>query len=47
MLAIKADVIRVEYLPKGSSEYNAVEECGRQGKNDLLNSSKKRYSQLL
>jgi len=36
MLAIKADVIRVEYLPKGSSEYNAVEECGRQGKDDLL-----------
>ncbi len=30
------DVIRVEYLPKGSHEYNAVEECGRQGKDDLL-----------
>jgi len=30
------DVIRVEYLPKGSSEYNAVEECWRQGKDDLL-----------
>src|SRR5262249_1548292 len=30
------DVIRVEYLPKGSSEYNAGEECWRQGKNDLL-----------
>ena len=31
------DVIRVEYLPKGSSDYNAVEECWRQGKdkNDL------------
>lgn len=30
------DVIRVEYLPKGSPEYNAVEECWRQGKDDLL-----------
>src|SRR5215472_10489963 len=30
------DVIRVEYLPKGSSDYNAVEECWRQGKEDLL-----------
>ena len=29
------DVIRVEYLPKGSSDYNAVEECWRQGKDDL------------
>jgi transposase len=28
--------IRVEYLPKGSSDYNAVEECWRQGKDDLL-----------
>ena len=30
------DVIRVEYLPKGSPGYNAVEECWRQGKDDLL-----------
>ena len=30
------DAIRVEYLPKGSSDYNAVEECWRQGKDDLL-----------
>jgi transposase len=30
------DVIRVEYLPKGSPEFNAVEECWRQGKHDLL-----------
>jgi transposase len=30
------DVIRVEYLPKGSSDYNAIEECWRQGKDDLL-----------
>ncbi|MGB8934571.1 MAG: hypothetical protein WCC17_05645, partial [Candidatus Nitrosopolaris sp.] len=41
--------------PKGSSDYNAVEECWRQGKDDLLVSKyypkflnlKKRYSQLL
>ena len=30
------DVIRVEYLPKGSPEFNAVEECWRQGEDDLL-----------
>jgi transposase len=30
------DVVRVEYLPKGSPEFNAVEECWRQGKDDLL-----------
>ena len=30
------EVIKVEYLPKGSPDYNAVEECWRQGKEDLL-----------
>jgi transposase len=30
------DVIRVTYFPKGSPELNAVEECWRQGKYDLL-----------
>jgi transposase len=30
------NAIRVEYLPKGSSEFNVVEECWRQGKYDLL-----------
>ena len=30
------DAIRIEYLPKGSPEFNAVEECWRQGKHDLL-----------
>ena len=30
------DVIRVDCLPKGSPEYNAVEECCRQGKDVLL-----------
>lgn len=28
--------IRIVYLPKGSPEFNAVEECWRQGKYDLL-----------
>ena len=30
------DVIIVEYLPKGSPGNNAIEECWRQGKDDLL-----------
>jgi transposase len=30
------EVIKVIYFPKGSSEFNAVEECCRQGKYDLL-----------
>ena len=30
------DAIRTVYLPKGSPEFNAVEECWRQGKCDLL-----------
>jgi transposase len=30
------DVMTVEYLPKGSPEFNTVEECWRQGKDDLL-----------
>jgi transposase len=29
-------VMTVEYLPKGSPEFNAVEECWKQGKDDLL-----------
>lgn len=29
-------IIRVEYFPKGSPEFNAVEECWRKGKDDLL-----------
>ena len=29
-------VMKVIYFPKGSSEFNAVEECWRQGKYDLL-----------
>ena len=28
--------VRILYLPKGSPEFNAVEECWRQGKYDLL-----------
>jgi transposase len=30
------DSVRIFYLPKGSPEFNAVEECWRQGKYDLL-----------
>jgi len=30
------DVMTAEYLPKGSSELSAVEECWKQGKDDLL-----------
>ena len=30
------DILRVEWFPKGSPEFNAVEECWRQGKDDLL-----------
>ena len=30
------DVLKVIYFPKGSSELNAIEECWRQGKYDLL-----------
>ena len=29
------DSVRIFYLPKGSPEFNAVEECWRQGKYDL------------
>jgi transposase len=30
------DVLKVIYFPKGSSEFNPIEECWRQGKYDLL-----------
>jgi transposase len=40
------DVIRVEYLPKCSSDYNAVEECWRRGKEDLLVKYYPRFSNL-
>ena len=35
-LEANTNVIRVEYLPKGSPEFNAVEECWREGKDYLL-----------
>ncbi len=31
-----ADSVRIEYLPVGSPQFNAVEECWRQGKYRLL-----------
>ena len=30
------DSLSIIYLPKGSPQFNAVEECWRQGKHDLL-----------
>lgn len=30
------DILKVIYFPKGSPEFNAIEECWRQGKYDLL-----------
>jgi transposase len=30
------DALKIMYFPKGSSEFNAIEECWRQGKYDLL-----------
>jgi transposase len=30
------DSLKIEYLPVGSPEFNAVEECWKQGKYDLL-----------
>jgi transposase len=30
------DSVKIEYLPVGSPEFNAVEECWKQGKYDLL-----------
>ncbi|MDR4510413.1 MAG: transposase [Nitrososphaeraceae archaeon] len=35
-LAENKDTIRVEYFPVGSQEFNAVEECWRQGKYNIL-----------
>ena len=38
------DTIRLEYFPVGSPEFNAVEECWRQGKYYILSNY---YSNLL
>jgi transposase len=35
-LAENRDTIRLEYFPVGSPEFNAVEECWRQGKYNIL-----------
>jgi transposase len=35
-LAQNTDTVRLEYFPVGSPEFNAVEECWRQGKYNIL-----------
>jgi transposase len=35
-LSDNSNNIKFEYFPKGSPEFNAVEECWKQGKDDLL-----------
>ena len=35
-LAQNKDTLRLEYFPVGSPEFNAVEECWRQGKYQIL-----------
>ena len=35
-LAQNTDTVRLEYFPVGSPEFNAVEECWRQGKYHIL-----------
>jgi transposase len=40
------DRMRIEYLPVGSPEFNAVEECWRQGKNNILSNYYSSFSQL-
>lgn len=37
-LDVNKDTIRLEYFPVGSPEFNAVEECWRQGKYHILSS---------
>lgn len=40
------DDIRVEYFPVGSPEFNAVEECWRQGKDNILSNYHSGFSYL-
>jgi transposase len=38
--------MRIEYFPVGSPEFNAVEECWRQGKYNILSNYYSSFSQL-
>ena len=40
------DSMRVEYFPVGSPEFNAVEECWRQGKYNILSNYYSSFSHL-
>ena len=40
------DSMRIEYFPVGSPEFNAVEECWRQGKYNILSNYYSSFSQL-
>ena len=39
-------VLRIEYFPVGSPEFNAVEECWRQGKYNVLSNYYSSFSHL-
>jgi len=40
------DTIKIEYFPVGSPEFNAVEECWRQGKHNILSNYYSNFSQV-
>ena len=40
------DTIKVEYFPVGSPEFNAVEECWRQGKKNMLSNCYSNFSNV-
>ena len=40
------DSLKIEYLPVGSPEFNAVEECWRQGKHNILSNYYSCFSHL-
>ncbi len=41
-----SDIIRMEYFPVGSPEFNAIEECWRQGKYNILSEYYCSFSQI-
>jgi transposase len=45
-LAANKDILRLEYLPVGSPEFNAVEECWRQGKYYILSNYYSNFKNL-